>query len=207
MQSRSHLIPAGCLLAWCVAFVWSAIDPHHPEDWWLENLLVFISVPLVLWGYRRHRLSNHAYLLGTLFLILHAVGAHHTYSEVPLGDWARDQWNWSRNHYDRLVHFSFGLLLAAPIRELLMRWAGVRGFWSYYLAFDAACALSALYEIVEWLAAQLTAPELGAAYLGIQGDQWDAQKDMGLALLGALLALLITAWLARGPSASERSSC
>lgn len=207
MPTRSHSVPACCLLAWGLAFVWSAIEPHHRQDWWLENLLVFLSVPLVLWGYRRQRLSNQAYVLGTLFLILHAIGAHHTYSEVPLGDWARDQWHWSRNHYDRLVHFAFGLLLAPPIRELLMRWAGVRGFWSYYLAFDAACALSALYEIVEWLAVQLTQPELGAAYLGTQGDEWDAQKDMGLALLGALLALSITALLSRNARASDRRSC
>ena len=144
--------------------------------------------PLVL-TWRHHRFSPLSYILIFSFLVLHSVGAHYTYSEVPLGFWVRDWLGLSRNHYDRAVHFCFGFLLAIPTRELLMHLAAVRGFWSYYLAFDAICALSGLYEIVEWIAARVTNPELGAAYLGTQGDEWDAQKDMAMALTGALLSL------------------
>ena len=98
-----------------------------------------------------------------------------------------------RNHYDRLVHFLFGLLLAVPIREIFLRIVQVRGFWSYYLPLDVAMAFSMLYELIEWAAALVFGGELGVAYLGTQGDPWDAQKDMGLATLGALITLLAVA--------------
>jgi putative membrane protein len=111
---------------------------------------------------------------------------------VPFGFWLKEAFHLSRNHFDRIVHFSFGLLMAYPIREIFLRVAHTRGFWAYYLPLDVTLAFSALYEIVEWLAAAMTNPELGAAYLGTQGDQWDAQKDMGIAAIGALSCMLIT---------------
>jgi putative membrane protein len=100
---------------------------------------------------------------------------------------------WERNHFDRLVHFLYGLLLAYPGREVFLRVAKVRGFWGYYLPLDVVMATSMLYELIEWGAAEFFGGELGVAYLGSQGDQWDAQKDMALASLGGLIAMLITA--------------
>jgi len=126
-------------------------------------------------------------------MILHAVGAHYTYAEVPFGFWLQDTLNHSRNHFDRIVHFSFGLFMAYPIREVFLREAHTKGFWAYYLPLDVTLAFSGLYEIIEWGAAMTTNPELGTAYLGTQGDEWDAQKDMSLAAAGALICMTLTA--------------
>ena len=102
-----------------------------------------------------------------------------------------------RNYFDRMVHFLFGFLLAYPIRELFMRVAGARGFWGYYLPLDLTMSFSMLYELIEWAAAEVFGGELGAAYLGTQGDVWDAHKDMALASLGALIAMFVTALVNR----------
>jgi putative membrane protein len=185
------------LQALCAVYtaVWAlaAFKPLHPDDWLLENFLVFAFVPLLVLTYKRFQLSDMSYLLITLFMTLHAVGAHYTYAEVPVGFWLKDAFHLSRNHFDRIVHFSFGLFMAYPIREVFLRVAHTRGFWAYYLPLDVTLAFSGLYEIIEWGAAAATNPELGTAYLGTQGDQWDAQKDMGLAASGAFVCMAMTA--------------
>lgn len=182
------------MILWLVA-IWivTAINPLYPRDWLLENLLVFLAAAILIPGYRWFRFSNRSYFLLTVFLTLHLVGAHYTYAETPLGFWLQDWLGWQRNHYDRIVHFSFGLLLALPIREYLMRRTGVTPGWAYSLAVVCVMALSAVYEIVEMFAAILVSPELGAAYLGLQGDEWDAQKDSALASGGALFVVVL-AW-------------
>lgn len=180
-------------MAWYVAFwCWMAVSPVDRSDWLPENLLALLLVATLLITYRWFRFSNLSYLLITLFMTLHAVGAHYTYAQVPLGFWLKEALSLSRNHFDRVVHFAFGLLLAYPIREILVRLAGVKGFWSYYLPVSATLALSGFFEILESWVAQLVNPELGAAYLGTQGDEWDAQKDMTTAFAGALTATLLT---------------
>ena len=182
------------LAAWyAVVWVVTALRPLDRHDWFLENLLVFAMVVVLVATYRFFPLSDLSYVLITLFMTLHAVGAHYTYAEVPLGFWMRDTFWFARNHFDRVVHFSFGLLMAYPIREVFLRVANARGFWAYYLPLDVTLAFSALYEIMEMVIATLVAPGTGAAWLGTQGDVWDAQKDMGLAALGALLCMCITA--------------
>jgi putative membrane protein len=182
------------LVAW-YALVWviTALRPLDRHDWLLENLLVAAMVAVLVGTYRFFPLSDLSYVLITLFMTLHAVGAHYTYSEVPLGFWARDVFGFARNPFDRVVHFSFGLLMAYPIREVFLRVANARGFWAYYLPLDVTLAFSALYEIMEMVIASLVAPGTGDAWLGTQGDVWDAQKDMGLAALGALICMVITA--------------
>jgi putative membrane protein len=142
--------------------------------------------------YRRFPLSDLSYLFITVFMTLHAVGAHYTYSKVPLGFWMQEWWGLERNHFDRIAHFSFGLLLAYPLRELFLRRVQVRGFWAYYLPISGILALSGFFEIVESWVALLVSPELGDAYLGTQGDEWDAQKDMTVAVLGAFLTIVLT---------------
>lgn len=181
------------LAVYLIIWVITAINPNHPDDWLLENLLVFAFVPVLLLTHKRFPLSDMSYLVITMFMILHSIGAHYTYAEVPFGFWLQNALDLSRNHYDRLIHFTFGLLMAYPIREIFLRVAHTRGFWAYYLPLDVTLAFSALYEIIEWFAASLTNPELGIAYLGTQGDVWDAQKDMGVAAMGALCCMLTTA--------------
>lgn len=201
--SERHLLHALCAI-YLVAWIVAAIDPVKRDDWLLENLLVFAFVGLLVATYRRLPLGDLSYVLLFLFLLLHAVGAHYTYSEVPPGYWAKETFGLSRNHFDRLVHFSFGLLLLQPAREVLMRVAGGRGFWSWCLPMTLVVSLSGLFEIVEAVVAWNVKPELGAAYLGTQGDVWDAQKDMALAVAGAALAVLLAqaASLLRRPASS-----
>ena len=174
--------------------LWSllAIAPRDRQDWLLENLLALTAVVTLVATYRRFQFSTLSYLLIAVFLSLHAVGAHYTYAEVPFGFWLQQIFGLSRNPFDRLVHFGYGLLLAHPLRELLIRLAGIRGFWSYYLPISGMLAQSGFFEIVEALVAQAVSPELGAAYLGTQGDEWDAQNDMIAAFLGALLCMAMT---------------
>ncbi len=177
-----------------------AIAPRDRADWALENVLVLLFVPLLLLSLGRFPLSRLSWTLILLFLSLHAVGAHYTYSEVPYDDWSEallgfrvnDVLGLERNHFDRLVHFSYGLLLAYPMRELFLRVADARGFWGYFLPLDLTLSTSAIFELFEWAAAELFGGELGTAYLGMQGDQWDAQKDMAMAGLGAAIAMLVT---------------
>lgn len=189
------------MIAWLVLF-WlaMAIEPWYPYDWLLENLLVVAYAAVLVLTYRRFAFSNLSYGLFTLFMTLHLIGAHYTYSETPFGFWLKDWFDLARNPYDRLVHFAYGLLIAYPFREILMRVAHVTKAWSYFLAVNLVLSFSAFYELLESWVAMIVSPELGVVYLGTQGDVWDAQQDMLLALLGAICAMLIT-WLAeRGGS-------
>jgi putative membrane protein len=172
----------------------SAFYPHHPADWFLENALVVVGAAVLAIFRRRLPLSRISYTLIFIFLCLHEVGAHYTYAEVPYAQWL-PALTGGRNHFDRLVHFAYGLLLAYPIREMFLRVADVRGFWGYFLPLDLTMSTSMLYELIEWAAAEVFGGDLGVAYLGTQGDVWDAHKDMALASLGALLAMLATAAL------------
>ena len=190
--SRNRLLLA--LAAWyAVVWVITAIAPLDRHDWFLENLLVVAALAILIGTHRIFPLSDLSYLLITVFMTLHAIGAHYTYSEVPVGFWLKDTFGFARNPFDRIVHFSFGLLMAYPIREVFLRVANARGFWAYYLPLDVTLAFSALYEIMEMVVATMVAPGTGDAWLGTQGDVWDPQKDMGLAALGALLCMVITA--------------
>jgi putative membrane protein len=175
-----------------------AIAPYERSTWLLENVLL-IAGGGALWASRRVLpLSTASYSMLFVFFCLHAVGAHFTYSLVPydaafrtLSGWSlNEEFGFDRNHYDRLVHLAYGLLLALPVRELLMLHARVRGFWSYFLPLDLVMSSSLLYELIEWLAVIVYGGDLGAAFLGTQGDEWDAHRDMALAGLGALVAVL-----------------
>jgi putative membrane protein len=170
-----------------------AIAPLHRLDWLLENVLPVLMVGLLTLTYRRFQFSDRSYILIAAFLMLHAVGAHYTYEQVPAGDWLKQALGLQRNHFDRVAHFSFGLLLTVPVRELFARLAALTGFWSRYVALTTVVAFSGFFEILEAWVAQIVSPELGAVYLGSQGDIWDAQEDMTAALAGAVLATILTA--------------
>jgi putative membrane protein len=190
--ASARIVPACCLAIFLVVWTALAIAPRYRADWLLENLPTFVAVPVAVVGYRRFRFSNRAYIQATVFLVLHAIGSHYTYSEVPVGDWLRDLLSLSRNHYDRVVHLAFGLLMLRPVRELGFRSRAAPGRFAvlYFSAAGVAC-WSLVYEVVEWLVASIADPAAGTAFLGIQGDVWDAQKDMALALGGAAIAALV----------------
>ena len=189
---RQHRVPLLCLAVFTLVWVLLAIRPRYRADWVLENLLTFVGMPLAVLTYRRFSFSGRAYVQATVFVILNTIGSHYTYSEVPVGDWMRDAFGFSRNHYDRLVHFSFGLLMLLPIRELAIRNPkAMGGFAVFYLSIAGVAFWSLTYEIIEWLVAAVADPAAGTAYLGTQGDAWDAQKDMALACAGALIAAFL----------------
>ena len=200
-RHRRTLLVLAAIFA--VLWVMLAIKPHDRADWALENALVLIFGVGMAMSARQFVFSRTSYVLIFVYLCLHIVGAHYTYSEVPYdaawkaltGSTLNSQLGLERNHFDRLVHFSYGLLLGYPLRELFLRVAEVRGFWGYFLPLDFTLATSALFELFEWAAASYFGGGLGEAYLGSQGDIWDAQKDMALAGLGALIAMLVTAAL------------
>jgi len=177
-----------------------AIGPHSRSAWLLENLLVFALIGVLVVSYKSFRFSRVSYTLLFVFLSLHEVGAHYTYSLVPYdAAWQRvfghslnESLGFERNHYDRVIHFAYGLLLAYPIREVFLRVVNVRGFWGYFLPLDLTMSTSMIYELIEWGAAVAFGGDLGQAYLGTQGDVWDAHKDMALASLGALIAMGVT---------------
>lgn len=197
--------PLTLVFAFVIVVILSGIAPWHRADWILENVLAIAGVALLVVSHKRMPLSKVSYTFIFAFLVLHEIGAHYTYAEVPYDAWF-ESWTgeslsarlgFERNHYDRLVHFSYGLLLAYPFRELFVRVADVRGFWGYFFPLDVVMSSSMLYELVEWAAAEVVGGELGQAYLGSQGDIWDAHKDMLLATTGAVIALAITAAIHR----------
>jgi putative membrane protein len=184
-----------------LVLLWSGLGAHEPGTWLLENVPVALGLFFLWTSYRVMPLSRMSYSLIFLFLCLHETGAHWTYARVPYDDWWRNLFGvtlnsilgFERNQFDRLVHFSYGLLLAYPIREVFLRVASVKGFWGYFLPLDFTMSTSALYELLEWATASVVGSHAGNAFLGSQGDPWDAQKDIAMASLGALIAMTVIA--------------
>lgn len=186
----------GLLLVFLVVFVGLGLDPTSRSDWLLENFLTVLALAWAIWWYRRTPLSNLACTLLFVFGVLHEIGAHYQYSEVPYETWVAALcedcsldalFGFQRNQFDRLVHFLYGLLITPVAAEVIVSRVRLRGFWLFVLPVTFMMSHSLIYELIEWLAASVVAPEVGQAYLGTQGDVWDAQKDMSLATLGSLI--------------------
>lgn len=183
--------------------VWGAlaIDPFDRHDWLLENLLVFGLALALLLAHKHYLPSRSAATLIFLYLCVHQLGAHYTYANVPYDDWWRsltgaglnERMGWERNQFDRLAHFSYGLLLAYPIRELLIRLGLRPGLWALILPVDIVLSTSAVYELIEWWGGEILGDGLGRKFLATQDDRWDPQKDMAVATLGAIIAMMVTA--------------
>ena len=180
------------LLAIAIAvLIWSGISPKDRFTWILEVAPAVIGGAILIATYRRFRLTTLVYVLITVHAIILMVGGKYTYAEVPLFNWLRDVMGSARNHYDRVGHFAQGFIPAMIARELLLRKTALeRGGWLYLLCVCCCLALSAFYELIEWWAAVATG-EAAQAFLGTQGDVWDTQWDMFLALIGANVALLL----------------
>lgn len=189
------------LVLFAGVFVASGWSPHNRADWLLENVLVLILVPLLIYTNRRFPLSQISLVMLFLFLCLHEVGAHFTYSKVPydaglqslFGKDANALFGWERNHFDRAVHFLYGLLFVYPAREVFLRIADARGFWAYLGPVLVVMSSSLIYEFIEWGASVVFGGDLGMAYLGTQGDVWDSHKDSLFATSGALVASVLIA--------------
>jgi len=156
LSDRSYLLILAILFA--VVWIWHAISPHDRADWTLENVLVVLFTINIAATYQRFPFSRISYTLIFLFLVFHKIGAHYTYAKVPYNEWTQqifefhlnDVLGFERNHFDRLIHFSYGLLLAYPIREIFIQIANVKGFWSYFLPLDLTMSTSMMFELFEW---------------------------------------------------------
>jgi putative membrane protein len=173
--------------------IWTStlIGTSDMSNWILENTLVFLFLGFLIVTYRYYQFSDLSYLLITIYLCLHVYGSKYTYAENPLGYWLMETFHTSRNHYDRIVHFSFGFLLAYPMREFFLSWLKFPAWVAWALPIEITLSVSGLYELIEWAVADVFFKAQGDAYLGTQGDIWDAQKDMFLATTGAILATSI----------------
>jgi putative membrane protein len=193
MARRVHL---ALLIAAGAVLVWSGISPNGRFNWIMETFPAIVGGAALVATYRRFPFTTLTYVLVTIFAMILMVGGHYTYAEVPIGNWARDAFGLSRNHFDRLGHFFQGVVQAMLARELLRRRARVRSAgWLFALAVSVALAISALYELFEWRFAVRFGGKQAEDFLGSQGDVWDAQKDMAMALLGSMSAVaLLSRW-------------
>ena len=177
-----------------VVIVWSGWRPYDRFTWWLEVTPGLAAIILLLATYRRFRLTTFCYMLIALHICVLCVGGHYTYARVPLFDWLRPLFAWQRNHYDRLGHLMQGLVPAIIAREVIIRLDIVRRKkWIPFFVISICLAISALYELIEWGTAMLTGSAAND-FLGSQGDVWDTQSDMSLALVGAVCALLFLSY-------------
>lgn len=209
MNDRNRLqgarFPLLLLAVFLVVAVALGIAPRYRQDWLMENVLVLLALPALVLGFRRLRFSDASYAALFAFLLLHEIGAHYTYSEVPWDRWFAALCGFSpdaalglsRNHFDRAIHFAWGLLVTPAMVELVAARTRSPGVWRWLVPVSLMTAGSTLYELFEWGAAVWFGGDLGVAYLGTQGDPWDAQKDMLLALLGSLLATAVLAGVTR----------
>ena len=191
MKSAVTPLQTGLLLTTLAVLIWSGIRPHDYFTWLLEVFPVLIAVPLLMTTRRRFPFTPLAYTLITLHCVILMVGGHYTYAEMPLFNWLRDTFDLSRNHYDRLGHFVQGFVPAIVTREILLRTTLLtRGKMLFFLVVSVSLAISAAYELVEWGVAVGSGDD-AVAFLATQGDVWDTQKDMALALIGSIVAQLL----------------
>jgi putative membrane protein len=191
VRPTNAVLPVTLLASLAAILLWSAIRPHDYFTWFLEVAPVLIGVPILVATRRRFRFTTLAYVLMWLHAIVLIVGGHYTYAEVPPGHWVRDAFDLSRNHYDRVGHFMQGFVPAIVAREILVRRSPLEpGRWLFFLVTCVCLAISAAYELIEFGVAVGTG-EAAEAFLGTQGDVWDTQIDMVLALVGAVAAQLL----------------
>lgn len=164
---------------------------HNMENWIIENLLVIILLPVLVSTRKWHEFSDLSYFCIFLFIMLHCYGAFYAYTENALGEWLQNRYQLVRNPYDRIVHFSFGLMMAYPFRELLINKFNVSKRAAWLLPIEIAFSLGTVFEMIEWGVAEFTTPLTGETYVATQGDVWDAHKDIALAALGAAIMMLI----------------
>jgi putative membrane protein len=179
------------LSSFLVLWTSTLLGTNDLNNWLLENTLTVLFFLFLIVSHKKYQFSDLSYLLITVYLCLHVYGAKYTYAENPFGYWLKEYMGWERNHYDRIVHFSFGFLLAYPMRELFLKWVKYPTMVAWVLPIEITLSVSGFYELIEWAVADIFFPSQGDAYLGTQGDIWDAQKDIFLAFLGAILATTI----------------
>ena len=190
MRSRE---PVALLVAGAALLVWSGLKPADRTTWILEVFPIFIAAPLLLATARRFPLTQLAYRLIFVHALILMLGGHYTYAQVPLGFWMQRVFGFTRNHYDRIGHLAQGFVPAIVAREILIRRSPLRaGKWLFFIVLSVCLAISACYELIEWWSA-LIGGSAADAFLGTQGDPFDTQADMFMALIGAVAAQVLLA--------------
>ena len=195
-QEPLHLLYSVLFAAF---WVYTGLTTTDLQNWLLENTLTLSLIILLVAFYNIFRFSNVSYTLIFLFLLLHVYGSQYQYPDNPFGEWLKGQFGFERNHYDRLVHLGYGLLLTYPMFEVLAYGFKLRPLLTYLLPIDLVLSTSTLYELVEWMVADWVygGAQEAMDYLGMQGDRWDAQKDVAMAFAGAVVAMTVTFVLTR----------
>jgi putative membrane protein len=199
--------PLALLSVYAVIWIALAIEPVYRHDWMLENMLVLAAVPLLVLTARRLRFSDFTYTCLFIFFVFHSIGSHYTYALVPYDAWFQSvagtsldgTLGFERNHFDRLVHFLYGLLIAPAAVEIFAHYGRYPASWAVLFPTLFMFAHAGIYEIIEWAAALVFGGDLGQAYLGTQGDIWDGQKDMALAFAGTAIMMIALAIAGRLP--------
>lgn len=186
-MSLKSLIPQITLTWYAGLFLALAIAPLDMRIWWGQNILPLVFVGALVLTYRAFPLSNASYILIAGWLTLHTIAVHYTYPKVPFGFWLDAWFDFHRNHFDRIVHFSFGFFMTLPLVEIFRRRCHVRGWLLPYLVVMTVLGFSAFWEIVEAWIGQIAHPDIEKAMVGHQGDVWDPQRDMAAAFYGSLL--------------------
>lgn len=173
-----------------ISAVTMAIAPAGLASWWLEVGPGLAGVAVLAATHRRAPMSHFVYVCVFIHVLILIYGGVYTYAETPLGNWAKEAFDLSRNHYDRVGHLALGVFPCFVIKEVLLRFTPlVRGGWLYFIVVNIVLAIGAFWELLEWWVTLVVAGDVGEAFLGSQGDVWDAQWDMFLALVGAMIAL------------------
>ncbi|MCX2742148.1 DUF2238 domain-containing protein [Pontibacter anaerobius] len=180
-------------------WVYSALTTTDLENWLVENTLTLSLLIFLVAFYNIFRFSNTSYTLPFLFLLLHVYGSQYQYADNPFGEWLKVQFDFGRNHYDRLVHLGYGLLLAYPMHEVLTVGLNLNRLLTYLLPVELILSSGVMYELVEWMVADWVygGGKQGMVFLGMQGDIWDAQKDVAMAFAGAVAAMAVAFLLER----------
>lgn len=189
---RKISYPKILLISFSVLWVVLAIAPKYRDIWFSENILTIILVLGLVWTYKKFKFSNWSYTALFIFLVLHSIGAYYSYSEMPLFELLKNNFELMRNHYDRLVHFLFGVVFYFPTYELVRKVGKVKGIWAHIMTFSMIVSAKGLYEILEWVYSVTWENTTAVtSFLGMQGDMWDAQKDMGVGTIGAILSGIV----------------
>tara|TARA_Y100000296_G_scaffold83104_1_gene113324 strand:+ start:402 stop:1010 length:609 start_codon:yes stop_codon:yes gene_type:complete len=181
--------PKVLLVLFFIIWLGLAINPFYRNVWIAENILTVFFIGLLILTYNKFRFSNLSYTLLFLFMILHTIGGHYSYTEMPLFDSIKDEFNLERNHYDRVAHFLFGLIFFVPLYELVAKKFKIQGHWGFLFVFLIISSLKGIFEVLEYGYILVTENEIiNINYLGMQGDLWDAQKDIFLGMMGSIIS-------------------
>jgi putative membrane protein len=181
-------------VSFLIFWIYTGVTTTDLDNWILENTLTLSLIIFLIAFYNIFRFSDISYSLIFIFLLLHVYGSQYQYTDNPLGEWFKVRFDLERNHYDRLVHLGFGLLLAYPMHDVFRNGFGTNWFLSYLLPIEITLSLSAVYELIEWVVADIfyEGNQQAMDFLGMQSDIWDAQKDIAFAFAGAIIAMLLT---------------